>query len=69
MSGCGGRSRPRKTTKKAFRHTSRNGPPYFVVNRPRSCRPHQLKDWKDIAGKHVCAKQGVAYNKLVETRT
>ncbi|MFL5202207.1 MAG: enoyl-CoA hydratase-related protein, partial [Microvirga sp.] len=38
---CGGRSKPRKTTKKAFRHTSRNGPPYFVVNRPRSCRPHK----------------------------
>ena len=27
-----------------------------------------IKDWKDIAGKPVCAKQGVAYNKLVETQ-
>src|SRR5215204_5688112 len=33
MSGCGGRSRPRRTTKKAFRHTSKSGPPYFVVSK------------------------------------
>jgi polar amino acid transport system substrate-binding protein len=26
-----------------------------------------IKDWKDIANKPVCAKQGVAYNKQVET--
>jgi polar amino acid transport system substrate-binding protein len=27
-----------------------------------------IKDWKDIAGKPVCGKQGVYYNKQVETQ-
>src|SRR5215213_7937589 len=43
-------------------------PAYWTSGPTLLAKKGAIKDWKDIAGKPVCAKQGVAYNKLVETQ-
>ncbi len=43
-------------------------PAYWTSGPTLLAKKGVIKDWKDIAGKPVCAKQGVAYNKLVETQ-
>ncbi|TPJ52368.1 transporter substrate-binding domain-containing protein [Mesorhizobium sp. B2-6-4] len=42
-------------------------PAYWTSGPTLLAKEGVVKDWKDIAGKPVCAKQGVYYNKLVET--
>jgi len=43
-------------------------PSYWTSGPTLLAKKGAIKDWKDIANKPVCAKQGVAYNKLVETQ-
>lgn len=43
-------------------------PAYWTSGPTLLAKKGVIKDWKDIAGKPVCAKQGVSYNKLVETQ-
>lgn len=43
-------------------------PSYWTSGPTLLAKEGVIKDWKDIAGKPVCAKQGVYYNKLVETQ-
>jgi len=41
-------------------------PAYWTSGPTLMAKKGVVKDWKDIQGKPVCAKQGVAYNKKVE---
>src|SRR3954451_19936473 len=41
-------------------------PAYWTSGPTLMAKKGIVKDWKDIEGKPVCAKQGVAYNKKVE---
>lgn len=43
-------------------------PAYWTSGPTLLAKKGVVKDWKDITGKPVCAKQGVAYNKQVETQ-
>ncbi|MGB3388737.1 MAG: transporter substrate-binding domain-containing protein [Pseudaminobacter sp.] len=42
-------------------------PAYWTSGPTLLAKEGVIKDWQDIAGKPVCAKQGVYYNKMVET--
>lgn len=41
-------------------------PAYWTSGPTMMAKQGVIKDWKDISGKPICAKQGVAYNKKVE---
>lgn len=43
-------------------------PAYWTSGPTMMAKQGLIRDWKDISGKPVCAKQGVAYNKNVEQR-
>jgi len=43
-------------------------PAYWTSGPTLLAKKGTIKDWKDVTGKPVCAKQGVNYNKLVETK-
>lgn len=42
-------------------------PAYWTSGPTLMSKEGVIKDWKDIAGKPVCGKQGVQYNKQIET--
>lgn len=42
-------------------------PAYWTSGPTMLAKKGVIKDWKDIAGKPVCGKQGNAYNKMIET--
>ncbi|YBV93876.1 transporter substrate-binding domain-containing protein (plasmid) [Phyllobacteriaceae bacterium JZ32] len=42
-------------------------PAYWTSGPTLLAKEGVIKDWKDIAGKPVCGKQGVFYNKTIET--
>ncbi|TWG94887.1 amino acid ABC transporter substrate-binding protein (PAAT family) [Mesorhizobium sp. J18] len=42
-------------------------PAYWTSGPTLLAKEGVIKDWKDIAGKPVCGKQGVHYNKAIET--
>lgn len=42
-------------------------PAYWTSGPTLLAKEGVIKDWKDITGKPVCGKQGVYYNKMVET--
>lgn len=42
-------------------------PAYWTSGPTLLAKKGVIKDWKDIAGKPVCGKQGNAYNKMIET--
>jgi polar amino acid transport system substrate-binding protein len=43
-------------------------PSYWSSGPTLMAKKDTIKDWKDIAGKPVCGKQGNAYNKQIETQ-
>ncbi len=43
-------------------------PAYWTSGPTLLAKKGAIKDWKDIANKPVCGKQGVTYNKIVETQ-